>query len=506
MGYRTDNESPRESQRTEGLREERFTIERRSSVGIAGASSAAVDAERRGQATPAHGPAREERNALIDGPIAPTLWRLAVPLAFGFIINGVYAWINMYFVSRLGDTAIAAIGFSDQINMTVFTIGSGFCIGTGIIVARRIGEGRSRQASAIATQAFSFMALYATLAAALLYVAIPHVLVLLQLRGEMLELTRAYQLTILFGLPANLLTFQANASIRSTGNTMFPMVVAITCAIVNALLDPVLIFGLLGMPKLGVQGAAIATTAAQWVGAVIATTALYSGRLNFRLHRPTIRFNRDVITSIFRLGVPSSLQSLSVSLGRVILISVVNLFGTAAVAAYTIGLRVDVLVMMPVFATAIAIETLVSQNIGARRFDRVHAFRITARRHLLLVVAAMGMLIYLFAGALAGIFTNDPQVAALTVRYLHIAVPGYMLFVIGQTATRALSGAGHALRSLGITAAVLWFLQIPLAYLLARFTTLGETGIFIGITASYLLFAGISTYAVRGSRWMMKTV
>ena len=81
---------------------------------------------------------------LTEGPVAQALWRLAIPLAFGFIINAVYAWINMYFVSRLGDTAIAALGFSDQFNLVIFTLGSGFCIGTSIVVARRIGERRAR--------------------------------------------------------------------------------------------------------------------------------------------------------------------------------------------------------------------------------------------------------------------------------------------------------------------------------------------------------------------------
>jgi putative MATE family efflux protein len=444
--------------------------------------------------------------SLTDGPIGSTLWKLASPLALGFIINAVYSWTNMYFVSRLGESAIAALGFSDQLNFVLFTIGSGFCIGTGIVVARRVGEKRTRQASAVATQAFSFMALYSTAVAIALYFLLPIGLPLLGLKGEVLEYTRTYMSTLLIGFPGNLLMFQANASVRSTGNTVFPMTVLIITAVINLILDPVLILGAFGGPRLGVQGAAISTTIAEWTGALICIWALWTGRLNLRLFRPTLRFDRGIIAGIFRIGVPSSMQSLSVSASRVVIISIANMFGTAAVAAYTIGLRVDVLVFMPIFATGIAIETLVSQNIGARRFDRVKQFRLAALKYLGGLVAAMGVGIYLFAETIAGIFTDDRRVVELTADYLHVAVFGYFLFVIGQTATRSLSGAGHALRSMMIIAAILFLVQVPLAFVLSRLTPLGETGIFLAIAISYLILAIVGTWVVRGEKWMMKRV
>lgn len=466
-------------------------------------------AHRAATTTQTGAPAREPAvrpSPLVDGPIASTLWKLAIPLAFGFIINAVYSWINIYFVSRLGDTAVAAVGFADQINMVIFTLGSGFCIGTGIIVARRIGERRFNEASYIATQAFSFMALYAALVAVGMYFILPGLLTLFGLEAPVLADSTAYITTLMIGFPANMLILQANVSIRSTGNTVFPMTVAIISAVVNAVLDPILIFGLGGLPALGVQGAALATSIAQWVGAIIAAYALYSGKLNFRLYRPTLRFHWDIIRSIFKLGVPASAQALAVSTSRVAVISVANIFGTAAVAAYTIGLRVDVLVLMPIFATGIAIETLVSQNIGARRFDRVRQFRSTAIRHICGVIAAMGAAIYLFADRIAAMFTDDPTVQTITVRYLHIAVFGYLFFVVGHSAARALSGAGHPLRSLIITCIVLFGVQIPLVLALSRLTPLAETGVFLGITLSFLIFALAGSYAVRGTAWMMKKI
>jgi putative MATE family efflux protein len=443
---------------------------------------------------------------LTTGPIRPTLWRLTLPLALAFVINAVYSWTDMYFVSRLGDTEVAAIGFSDQINFVIFTIGSGFCVGTGIVVARRIGEERRRHASLVATQAFSFMVVYSSLAAVAIYFLLPSILQVLGLKGEILRQTGIFMGTLIWGYPANLLMFQGNATVRSTGNTVFPMAVLIISALANVIIDPILIFGMFGMPKLGLRGAAISTATAQWIGALVSAYGLYSGKLNIRLFRPTLRFDWSVITSIFRIGVPSSLQSLAVSSSRVVIISIANLFGTAGVTAYTIGQKVDFIVFMPIFATGIAIETLVSQNIGAGRFDRVRLFRRTALRDLGGVIIAMGVAIYFGAESLARLFSSNPEVIDLTIRYLHIAVFGYLFFVIGQTGTRSLSGAGHATRSMLLVMGMLILVQVPLAYLLSRHTSLGVPGIFLGVTTSYAVFALASSVAVRGEKWMRRKV
>jgi Na+-driven multidrug efflux pump len=200
------------------------------------------------------------------------------------------------------------------------------------------------------------------------------------------------------------------------------------------------------------------------------------------------------------------MQGLAVSFCRVLLIALANQFGTAAAAAYTIGLRVDIIVFMPIFAVGIAIETLVSQNIGAGRLERVKEFRETAIRHLGGVIIAMGAIIYFIARPIAMLFSEDPAVVSLTVTYLHIAVFGYLFFVIGQSATRSLSGAGHALRSMLIIAGVLFLIQVPLAYLLALKTTLQVSGVFLAITISYLIFAVVGTWSVRGREWMLRKV
>ncbi|MBC8146302.1 MAG: MATE family efflux transporter, partial [bacterium] len=433
-------------------------------------------------------------------------WRLAVPLMFGFVINAVQTWINMFFVSRLGSDVIAALGVADQVNFVIFTLGSGFCIGTGIVVARRVGQDRLTQASVVATQAFSFMAVYSSILAVVLWFVLPYVLRSMQITGPVLVHAESYLLTLMFGFPASLLIFQANASVRSTGNTVFPMIVLIAVAVTNIILDPILIYGMFGIPAMGIRGAAIATVIAEWIGIAISATSLFRGSQNLKLYGLTLRFDWSLIASIYKLGVPASMQGFSVSLGRVLLIALANQFGTAAVAAYTIGARIDVLIFMPIWAAGIAIETMVSQNIGAGRTDRVKAFRMTVIRQLGGVILALAITVFFAAPVLASFFSDDPAVAPIAVTYLRIASFGYLFFVVGQTATRSLSGAGHSMRSMMIISGVLFGVQLPLAYLLALGTSLQVTGIFVAVTSSYLILAAVGTMAMRGDSWMMKRV
>jgi len=458
-------------------------------------------------------PTVRQRRDLITGPITPTLWRLAAPLTLGFVVNAAYSWIDMYFVSRLGDDAIAALGFADQINFVIFTLGSGFGIGTGIIVARRMGEGRRDEAGRIVGQSSVFLALYSTLAAVLLMIGLPILLPLFGLEGNTLSLTEAYMVTLMIGVPANLLTFHANSSVRSTGNTVFPMIVAIASTIVNALLAPFLIFDtfevqgvLIHGAGMGIQGAAIATAVAQWSAALVALVALYRDRLGITVPRPSLRFDWAIFRAIFAVGFPASLQTLAVSTARVVMIALANEFGTAMTAAYTIGLRVDMLVYMPIFAVGIAIETLTSQNLGAGHPERVRLFRIASIKQLGGVILVLGAVIYFVAPAIAGIFSENAAVIDLTARYLHFAPFGYFFFVVAQSATRALSGAGHSMRSMLIVAVTLFLVQLPLAAALSMWTGLGANGIFIGMALSYLVLAVIALTQVRGTAWMQKRV
>jgi Na+-driven multidrug efflux pump len=254
------------------------------------------------------------------------------------------------------------------------------------------------------------------------------------------------------------------------------------------------------------MGAGMGTAIAQMLGASIAIVALVNGRAGLRLPLRIPTLNMTIISTIARLGLPSSFQMLVVSVSRAFFFSVANIFGTSAIAAYTLGLKVDFLVFMPIFAFATAIEIITGQHLGAKKVKRIFEFYRAGLLQLGAVIVTLGALAYIFAPNIASIFTDDADVIAATVGYLRVAVFGYPLFLFGVYSVRLMSGAGATVRSMIITAGNVAFLQAPLVIMLSQWTSLHETGIWLGILIGY---AGMATFGyinVMGKKWITARV
>ncbi|MFN8361020.1 MAG: MATE family efflux transporter [Candidatus Kapaibacterium sp.] len=439
---------------------------------------------------------------LLNGPIDSTLRTFAIPLAFSFLVNMLYSWIDTYFVSRLGSSAIAAIGVSEQLGFFIFNFGSGFAIGTGIIVARRMGEGDRKGANYTATQAVLSMLIFSVSLAVGLYFGLDSVLKAMNLEPEVARLARLYLSALLFGVPGNFLTFQINSIVRSSGNSVFPMMILLMTTVINAILAPILIFGVGPIPALGMTGAGLATAGAQLIGGIISVSMLISGKTGIRLMMDKLSLDLALIWRIAKQGIPASLQMFSVSISRIMLFKFASTFGTSVVAAYTLGLKVDLFVFMTVFAVGIAMETATGQNLGAGNIKRVFLFHRSAMKQVSMVIAVLATGVFLFGDHFAGIFTKDAAIIKETTRYLHTAVFGYIFFGVGLVTTRVISGAGASFRSMIIVGGSLIFLQVPLAYSLSHFTGLGPQGIWFGVVGGYILFTGIAFIELTRKKWL----
>jgi putative MATE family efflux protein len=439
---------------------------------------------------------------LLNGAIVPTLVSFALPLAFSFVVNMLYSWIDTYFVSRLGSAAIAAIGVSEQLGFFIFNFGSGFAIGTGIIVARRIGEGNRKQASYTATQAVLSMLVFSTTISVILYFALPWVLKAMNLQPDVANLAHLYLTALLFGVPGNFITFQINSIVRSSGNAIFPMLILLMTTVLNAVLAPILIFGFGPIPALGMTGAGLATASAQLIGGGISIAMLISGKTGISFLMDSMKLDFPLIGRIAKQGIPASLQMFSVSISRIALFKFASTFGTSIVAAYTLGLKVDLLVFMTVFAIGIAVETATGQNLGAGQTKRVFQFHRAAIYILLAIVGVLALSVVLFGDRFASIFTQDAVIIRETTRYLHTAVFSYIFFAMGLVTTRVISGSGASFRSMTIVGGSLIFLQVPLAYSLSHFTNLGQQGIWFGIVGGYILFTIIAFIELSRKKWL----
>ena len=447
-----------------------------------------------------------KRVDLINDPIDRSLRLFAIPLAFSFVVNMVYSLIDRFYVSRLGDAAIAAIGSSDQVVFLLFTLVSGFAVGTGIIVSRRFGEGDHKGASRTATQALVGMAVMASVVTVAVYLCMPLVPVLMHMTPEVAELSTAYLGMLLIGFTCNLLNFQMFSIVRSTGNAMFPMMVLVTTVILNAIIAPFLIFGFGPFPELGMKGAGLATALSQMSGTAIALTALLRGKTNMRLDFSEFKLEFDLLQRIAKQGFPASLQMLSVSLNRAVIFTIVSSYGTQVTAAYTLGLNVDMFVFMSVFAVGIAVETATGQNLGAGKPDRVFGFHRSAIKQMTILMVSLAVIVWFFGRSFIELYSRNPSIIDEATRYLHITVFGYVFFAAGLITVRVMSGAGSSVISMLVTSGCILGLQLPLSYILSHGTHLGSTGIWIGITIGYIIFAIVAWLVLKSKVWMKARV
>jgi putative MATE family efflux protein len=442
---------------------------------------------------------------LLNGEIHSTLRKFSAPLALSFLVNMIYSWIDMYFVSRMGDKAIVALGVSDQFGFFIFTLGSGFAVGTGIVVARRIGERNIDDANKTATQALVGMLTISTLLMGIVLLTSSFILPKLGASGLSLDYALAYITFLALGIPANLTTFQINNTIRSTGNSIFPMMVLLMTSAVNLLFAPILIFGW-GFQGFGIAGAGMATALAQWAGLIFSFWYLNTGKLQVRLDFNNFKIKLDTQWLIAKIGFPGSLQMLSVSLTRIGLYSIVAKFGESVLAAYTLGLRVDFIVFMIVFAVGVAMEIITGQHLGAQKVKRIFEYHRSAMLQLGSLMVFLGAIVYMFGVNLVSIFTKDPVTISESVSYLHVLVFGYLAFSIAVVSMRILSGAGSTVKSLIVVGSSHIFVMLPLCYFFAFYTPYKQYGVWYGIVISYVLMMIFSLVEVYRGKWITKKV
>lgn len=451
------------------------------------------------------------RNDILHGAITPTLWSFTTPLVFSFLLTIVYSWIDTYFISHLGASAIAAIGISEQLNYFIFTAGSGFTIGTGIIIARRMGEGNEKEAEAVAVEGLAGALFMSGMLVLTVQCALPFLLPLVGVRGQTLVYVHEYLPVLLAGLPFSNLIYQMNVTARATGNSGFAMRTLVAFTVLNLVFAPVLIFGVRlatvqVIPALGMFGAGLATTLANVGAAYLGMFMLVRGATRFRVRWKLPLPRPQTTRAILSIGIPSSLQYLAVGASRALSMTLHNGFGTTAAAAYTLGLRLDFFVFMPIFAMGVAMETFTGQCLGARNVERVFKFFRAATVQMIIVVVILGLAVFLGGEYFAQLFTRDENVLHGAVAYMRVSALSYPWFVVLILALRVISGAGDAKRSMVLMVAVLFGVQAPAMLILSRWMTFGVHGIWFGILIGYILGAVLAYWQLSAKKWLAKQV
>jgi putative MATE family efflux protein len=441
-----------------------------------------------------------------EGSIGRAITLLAIPMVLEVSMESLFGIVNVFYVGRLGADSVASVGITESLLTIVFGIGMGLSMATTAMVARRTGEKDPRGASIAAVQA---IALGLCVSVPIGIVGIFYAPALFRLMGasdHVIAAGSGYGKIILGGNIVILLLFLNNAVFRGAGDAAIAMRALWLANIINIVLDPCLIFGLGPFPELGVTGSAIATTIGRGAGVVFQFYVLLGGKGRVKVSRDQVRIDVGVMLRLLRVSLGGIFQFLVATASWLGLVRIVAIFGGAALAGYTIAIRIIIFAILPSWGMSNAAATLVGQNLGAGKPERAERSVWVAGLSNMFFLGIVTIIFVVFAEPLIGIFTKDQEVIPYGVAALRYISYGYVFYAYGMVMVAALNGAGDTTTPTFINLCCYWLFQIPLAYTLALPLGLGANGVFLAITAAESLLAVIAILVFRRGRWKHRKI
>jgi putative MATE family efflux protein len=441
-----------------------------------------------------------------EGPLGRAVFLLAVPMVLEMTMESVFGLVDVFFVGRLGPDAVAAVGLTESLLTIVYSLALGLSMATTALVARRIGEKDQEEAARTAVQAILLGALASLPFALAGWVWSRELLTVMGAPLSVIGTGWGYTAWMLGGSASVLLLFLINAVFRGAGDATIAMRSLWLANAVNIVLDPCLIFGLGPFPELGVTGAAIATCTGRSIGVLYQLRALTRPGRRLRVERRHLSLERSLMLHLVRISVGGVGQFLIATASWLGLVRILTPFGAAALAGYTIALRIVIVALLPAWGMSNAVATLVGQNLGAGKPDR-------AERSVWLVgaynmVFLLGVMLAFLWGAepLLAVFSSDPAVQQLGATCLRVVSYGYAFYAWGMVLVQAFNGAGDTKTPTWINLGCYWCFQIPIALVLARAAGQGPLGVFLAITLAESALAVVGLVVFRRGAWKRQVV
>lgn len=442
-----------------------------------------------------------EEHDYTKGSINRAIFLLAVPMIAEMSMEALFAVVDMFFVAKVSVNAVAAVGLTESVLMVIYSIAVGFSMAVTAIVARRVGEKNFDQASDAAFQAILLAVIIGLPLGLLGYFFAGDVLALMGGDADLIEEGSAYAEIMYASNVSIILLFLNNAIFRGAGNASLAMRTLILANGLNILLDPLFIFGWGPVPAMGVQGAALATAIGRTTGVAYQFYHLLKGSSVVKIALRNMIINIKLMVEMVRIALGGVGQFLVESASWIFIVRVVAIFGSSAIAAYAITFRIAAFTLLPSWGLASSAATMVGQNLGAKNPERAErAVWITSLYNTLFLLG-VSILLFLFSDQVISFFTTVAEVKSLAIMGLRIICLGYVFFSVGMVMSQAFNGAGDTQTPLWINVAVFWFVQIPLAYVLAVTLDWRGNGVFASIAIAHSLFAIVALWIFRKGKW-----
>lgn len=437
--------------------------------------------------------------------LSRAIFLLSVPMILELVMESVFAIVDIYFVGRLGPSAVATVGLTETYLYLLYAMALGLTMAVTAIVARRIGEKNAAAAGVAAVQSIVLGMLCSIpfMIAGIFYSR--ELLALMGADAWALEHGYRYTQWMLGGNVVIVLLFIINAIFRGAGDAAIAMRVLWIANIINIVLDPILIFGWGPVPAMGIEGAAIATNVGRAAGVGIQLWALFKAGKHIRIRLAQLRLDLKVMAQIVKTSLGGVGQMIVSMTSWIFLMRILADIGSEAVAGATIALRIMMFTMMPAMGFSNAAATLVGQNLGATRPDRAESsvWRIGFCNMIYLI--GVSLLFFACNEWLMRLFTDDGRVIAVGGEWLRVL--SYSFFVYGwwMVSVQAFNGSGDTRTPTYINLVFFWLIQIPLSYLLAVTFGWAESGVFWGVFISETSVGLFTLWLFTRGKWK-KTV
>jgi putative MATE family efflux protein len=440
------------------------------------------------------------------GSLNRAILLLAIPMVLEMVLESLFAVVDVFWVGRIGANAVATVGLTESMLSLVFAVAMGLSLSTTAMVARRIGEKDPEGAAVAGVQAIAIGIAVSILLGVPCFLFAPDLLRLMGASPDIVSLGSGYTKIALGGSGVVLLLFLNNAIFRGAGDAAIAMRLLWVSNIINLVLDPCLIFGWRPFPRMGVTGAAVATFTGRSIGVVYQFYRLLRGTERIRILRRQIRLNLGVFVRLVRVSLTGILQFAIAHTSWIGLVRIVSLFGAAALAGYTIAIRIVIFAILPSWGLSNAAATLVGQNLGANQPERAETSVWRTAFYNMLFLGSVGVIFVMFAEPIVRLFTHDPAVVPLAASCLRIISYGNVGYAYGMVMLQSFNGAGDTVTPTIVNFFGFWLLEIPLAYWLAIRVGMHSNGVFYSIVIAEAAIAAASVLLFKLGRWKRQRI
>ena len=428
---------------------------------------------------------------LTEGPVGPHLVRLTVPMIWGLLAFMTFGLVDTFFVGRLGAPELAAMSFAFPVMMVLISIAIGLGAGTSSVLARAIGEGDQERVKRLTTDSLVLAFLVVAVVSLAGIATLEPLFALLGAGPELRPLVRDYMVIWYLGVVFLVVPMVGMSAIRATGDSRLPGLVMTGSALLNILLDPLLIFGLLGLPRLELEGAALATVISRGFTFVIALWVLHArlGMLSFAW--PGLAVLARSWRAILHVGLPAAGTNVVIPLTTGAVVALIARFGPDAVAGFGVASRVEAMTLVIFYAMSSIIGPFAGQNLGAGKRGRIREALRLSSLFCFAFGALVAVVLWIAGGPLAALFSDAPRVVAAASHYLWIVPLSYGGAGVVMNVNAAFNGQGLPGRAVAVSLLRMLGVYLPAAYLGAWL--IGLEGIFAA-TALANISVGLGAY------------